>query len=117
MKTWIQQSTTAYQPIIAIGSGGNINKIFRLARGKEGKPLSYEKLRNIHNQLVRHSYNERIKILGLRPDRADVIIPASVIYLSIMKWAKINRIYVPQIGLADGLIHLLYEKRHSDSSN
>jgi exopolyphosphatase/guanosine-5'-triphosphate,3'-diphosphate pyrophosphatase len=64
----------------------------------------------MHEFLSSYSLDDRIKILGLRPDRADVIIPALEIYLSIMKWTDISKIIVPKIGLADGMIHLLYEK-------
>ena len=109
MKKWIKEFASAFQPI-AIGSGGNINKIFRLSGKKEGKPLSYKTVRSIYNNLKSFSFEQRIQNLGLRPDRADVIIPASDIYLSVMKWAGIDKIYVPQVGLADGLIHILYEK-------
>ena len=94
----------------AIGSGGNINKIFRLSRKQEGKPITFKELNNIYTFLNSYSLEERIKVLGLRPDRADVIIPASKIYLTVMKHGKIKKIYVPQIGLADGLIHILYER-------
>jgi exopolyphosphatase/guanosine-5'-triphosphate,3'-diphosphate pyrophosphatase len=110
MKNWIKENTLKYQPLIGIGSGGNINKIFRLSRKKEGKPLSYKKIKEIYEFLKSYSLEERIKVLGLRPDRADVILPASEIYLSVMKWGKIKQMFVPQIGLSDGLIHILYEK-------
>jgi exopolyphosphatase/guanosine-5'-triphosphate,3'-diphosphate pyrophosphatase len=110
MKRWIKKTVANRENVVAIGSGGNINKIFSLARQKTGKPLSYKKLREIYKSLDSYTYEERIKVLGLKPDRADVIIPASRIYTSVMKWGKINKIYVPEIGLADGIIHVLYEK-------
>lgn len=110
MKQWIISNLKGLKQVRAIGSGGNINKIFRLSRQKEVKPLSFKNLKDIYEFLSSYSLEERIKILGLRPDRADVIIPASQIYISVMEWGKIRRIYVPQIGLADGLIHLLYER-------
>lgn len=110
MKHWIHEHTGKPKPDAAIGSGGNINKIFRIARRKEGKPVPYKQLREIDKMLNGYSFEERIRRLNLRPDRADVIIPASRIYLSVMKWADIPKIYVPQIGLADGIVHLLYEE-------
>lgn len=110
MKKWIKKSVVNRQNVYGIGSGGNINKLFELARQKEGKPLSYKKLREIFQMVVAYSYEERIKILDLKPDRADVIVPALRIYLSVMKWGGISKIYVPQIGLADGIIHVLYER-------
>lgn len=110
MKQWIKKNSKIFDEVSAIGSGGNINKIFRLSLKKENKPLSYKNLKEINSFLNSYSFEERIKILGLRPDRADVIIPAAGIYLSVMKWGKIKEIFVPQIGLADGLIHILYER-------
>lgn len=110
LKNWLKEQADKNKSIVAIGSGGNINKIFSLSRKKEGKPLSFKQLQKIYDLLNSYSYEDRMKFLRLRPDRADVIIPASKIFLAIMKWAKIKKIYVPQIGLADGIVHMLYEK-------
>jgi len=110
IKGWIKEKIKPYKNLAAIGSGGNINKIFRFARKSEGKPISYEKLRKIQAFIEKYSYNDRIKILRLRPDRADVILPAINVYLSILDWAGIKKMYVPQIGLADGIIHILYDQ-------
>ncbi|MBT8372841.1 MAG: exopolyphosphatase [Deltaproteobacteria bacterium] len=110
MKQWLKNCTAAYTSIAAIGSGGNINKVFRLANCKTGKPLSENKMMKVRRFLKHFTIEQRIRELGLRPDRADVIIPALNIYLKIMKWAGINKIYVPQIGLADGIVHILYDK-------
>lgn len=109
-KDWIRENTKNYQPVIAIGSGGNINKIFKMLKKKEAKPINYENLRELHDHLQMLTYEERISQLGLSPDRADVIVPAAKIFMTIMKHATIDKIIVPQIGLTDGLIHLLYEK-------
>jgi len=94
----------------AIGSGGNINKVFRLANCKNGRPLSDNKMMKVRRFLKYFSLEGRIRELSLRPDRADVIIPALDIYLKIMKWAGIRKIYVPQIGLAEGIVHILYDR-------
>jgi exopolyphosphatase/guanosine-5'-triphosphate,3'-diphosphate pyrophosphatase len=109
MKTWIKQQVISNKPIQAIGSGGNINKLYKLAKIKEGKPLSYEKLKELEVFLNKYSYKERMEIIGLNPDRADVIVHASKIYLTVMKVANCKKIHVPQIGMSDGLIHLQYE--------
>jgi exopolyphosphatase/guanosine-5'-triphosphate,3'-diphosphate pyrophosphatase len=97
-------------PIIAIGSGGNINKVFSLSKKKEGKPLSIDLLKDYYKELSAVSLEDRIKVYKLREDRADVIVPALQIYINIMRWADISDIYVPKIGLADGLIQSLYEE-------
>ena len=109
-KEWIKQTTNGITPLTAIGSGGNINKIIKMAGRKEGKPISLEKLREIYEYLQTFTYDERITKLGLNPDRADVIIPAARIFITALKAAGIEEVLVPQIGLVDGIIHLLYEK-------
>ena len=110
MRQWIKTYTAPYTSVAAIGSGGNINKIFRLANCKNGKPLSHSKMMKVRRFLKHFTIDQRITELGLRPDRADVIIPAADIYLKVMKWAKIKQIFVPIVGLADGVVHILYEK-------
>lgn len=110
MEKWLKQNTSQYTSISGIGSGGNINKIFSISGIKEGKPLQLKNIKKIFNELSSHSLKDRITKLGLRPDRADVIIPAAKIFISVMKWAKIKSLYVPQVGLSDGIIHVLYEK-------
>lgn len=109
MKAWIKQQVVSNKPIQAIGSGGNINKLYKLAKIKEGKPLSFEKLKELEVALNKYSYDERMEVIGLNPDRADVILPASKIYLTAMKVADCKKIFVPQIGISDGLVHLQYE--------
>jgi exopolyphosphatase/guanosine-5'-triphosphate,3'-diphosphate pyrophosphatase len=110
MKKWLVSRTSDAGSITAIGSGGNINKVFSLSRKEEGKPLTYKLLKSTYRFLDSYTIEERIKILGLRPDRADVIIPALRIFLTVMKWTGIKKIYVPQIGLSDGLVHILHQQ-------
>lgn len=110
LKSWVKEHTVGYKPLAAIGTGGNINSILKLLRLKEGKPLSFKKLKKTCQYLESVSLDDRIKELGLRPDRADVIIPAIEIYLSVMNWAGISQIIVPKMGLADGIIRMLYEQ-------
>ena len=109
MKAWLKRSTVGIHPLFAIGSGGNINKIFKMSNKKETKHLNYDKLKDLYDMLCSYTYSERIERLGLKPDRADVIVPAAKIFLTVMKTADIEKIYVPQIGLSDGIIHDLYE--------
>jgi exopolyphosphatase/guanosine-5'-triphosphate,3'-diphosphate pyrophosphatase len=113
LKKWLKTNTPQYQSMAGIGSGGNINKIFKLAHIKNGKPISFKNIKSVNNYLSSFTLEERITKLGLRPDRADVIIPAIKIYMSVMKWAKMKWMYVPQFGLSDGIVHVLY-KRHCE---
>ncbi len=110
MRIFIKEKTTGYHHITAIGSGGNINKIFTLSKRKEGKPLNLELLRNYFKEFSSLSVAQRISLYRLREDRADVIVPALLIYINVMRWADADEIFVPKIGLADGLIHILYDK-------
>jgi exopolyphosphatase/guanosine-5'-triphosphate,3'-diphosphate pyrophosphatase len=108
MEQWIKQNIKPYKPKAAIGTGGNINKIYKMLDGKNYAPISYSKIKNLKEQLEEYTYEERIRELGLKPDRADVIIPAAKIYLSVMKWSGVKEMLVPKVGLADGIIHELY---------
>ena len=110
LRDHLKQNTKSNLPITAIGSGGNINKVFSLSKKKEGKPLPIQLLRDFHRELGSYSVEERIRIYKLKEDRADVIVPALLIYINIMRWADIPEIYVPKIGIADGLIQSLYEE-------
>jgi exopolyphosphatase/guanosine-5'-triphosphate,3'-diphosphate pyrophosphatase len=109
MKDWVKKATLGVRPLHAIGSGGNINKIFKMTK-KENKNLSYNKLKGINDMLNSYTYAERVDVLGLKPDRADVIVHASKIFITIMKTADIEDIFVPQIGLSDGIVHDLYDR-------
>lgn len=108
LQTWIKLNTKDYEKINLLGSGGNINKIFKISGRTMGKPLTYFYLTSYYNMLQTYSYEERITELDLNQDRADVIIPATRIYLSAMKWSNAKYIYVPKIGLADGIVKSVY---------
>lgn len=110
MKDFIRTKTRGYKKIAAIGTGGNINKVFSMSKKKEGKPLTLEMLREFYKELSTVSLAERISIFKLKEDRADVIVPALQIYINVMRWADTEEIFVPQIGLADGLVQHLYEQ-------
>lgn len=109
VKQWITATTEGYEKINVIGSGGNINSIYTKSGKKIGKPLSYFFLVNYFELLKSMTYHERIYELQLNPDRADVIIPATKIYLSAMKWSRAKNIYVPKIGLADGMVKRMHQ--------
>ena len=110
MKDWRKEHTNDLKQVVGIGTGGNINKLFRMSGEKDDLPLSFLKLRNMYNELNSYSLKERISILKLNQDRADVIIPACEIYLTVMKWAGIKQIFVPKVGMVDGIINLLMEE-------
>ena len=114
MKSFIKSKTKGFKTVEAIGSGGNINKVFSISKRKDGKPLSYELLKDYYKELSNVSLSDRISIYKLKEDRADVIVPALKIYISVMRWADADHIYVPKIGLADGLVqHLWYEQKRN----
>ena len=98
------------QHAVAIGTGGNINKVFSMSKKKDGKPLTFDMLKDFHRELSAASMEERISFYRLRKDRADVIVPALLVYLQVMKWADIEEMLVPKIGLADGLIQHLFDE-------
>ena len=111
MKLYIKTNLKGYEPIEAIGTGGNINKIFSLSKRKEGKPLPLELLKDYYREMSLSTVEERKHLYGFRDDRADVIVPALNIFTSIMRWANAEEIFVPKIGLADGLIKMLYREK------
>jgi exopolyphosphatase/guanosine-5'-triphosphate,3'-diphosphate pyrophosphatase len=110
VKEYIKQKTKGYKKIVAIGTGGNINKVFSLSKKKDGKPLTLDLLKDYYKEIASFSLEDRINIYKLREDRADVIVPALQIYINVMRWADADEIYVPKIGLADGLIQHLYSQ-------
>lgn len=110
MRDHLKTNTKSKLPVVAIGSGGNINKIFSISKKKDGKPLSLDLLKDYYKELSSVNLEERINIYKMREDRADVIVPALQIYINVMRWADISEIFVPKIGLADGLIQNLYEE-------
>ena len=110
LKDYVKKNIKSALPSIAIGSGGNITKILSMSRLKEGKPLSLDLLKDYYKELSNVTIEDRMNLYGLKEDRADVIVPALLIYVQIMKWASIDEIYVPKIGLVDGLIHHLYDQ-------
>lgn len=110
MKAEIKQNIVSKKPIVAIGSGGNINKVFSMSKTKDGKPMVLSYLKKTYKELNDLSVDERMTKYNLRIDRADVMPHALKIYNNVMFWAEINTIFVPKISVADGLIHSIYSK-------
>ena len=111
MEHWVKENVKkTYGKVTAVGTGGNISKIFELASSKPGKTISIKKVKQIRDMIESFSIEQRIYTLQMNPDRADVIIPASDIYLKVMEWAHAVTILVPEVGLKDGIIFHLYEK-------
>ncbi|ANW96367.1 exopolyphosphatase [Wenyingzhuangia fucanilytica] len=108
MKEWVKHNTKGLKNISLIGSGGNINKIYKMSGRTDGSPLSFIYMKANYKYLKAMTYEERISELNLNQDRADVIIPATKIYVSAMKWSDAKKIYVPKIGLSDGIVKSLY---------
>ena len=116
MRENIKAKTKGYKEVTAIGSGGNINKIYTLSKRKDTKPLPLDLLRDFYKELSNVSLEDRMNIYKLRADRADVIVPALQIYVNVMRWAGSEEIYVPKIGLADGLVQHLWEEVKESAS-
>ncbi|MEG3638594.1 Ppx/GppA phosphatase family protein [Magnetococcus sp. PR-3] len=114
MKRWIKAQTVSFPNLTAIGSGGNINKLVRMGGDKRAKKMKRDEISKVLKMLKGMTYEQRMRELGLRPDRADVIVPAGEIFVSAMKWAKVKSIVVPQFGLSDGMVHYLY-RRHTEA--
>ncbi|MFW0738224.1 MULTISPECIES: Ppx/GppA phosphatase family protein [unclassified Flavobacterium] len=108
IEKWIKTNTADYEEVTLIGSGGNINKLFKMSGKQQEKPLSYIYINSQYAFLNSLSYEQRIAELGLNSDRADVIIHATRIYLNAMKWSGARQIYVPKIGLSDGIVKAMY---------
>lgn len=110
MAEWILQTIKKHQPELAICTGGNINKLYKMCGLKDYKLFEYDQLNKMNDFLLTHTIEERILKLGLKPDRADVITHAAKIYLTVLETAKIDKMFVPKLGLADGIIYKLSEK-------
>ncbi len=114
---WLDEIKDEYEDLKVIGSGGNINKIYKFSQKPEGKGLFYNELKQIYKEIKSYSYEDRMKVLGFNPDRADVIIPAAELFIRIMKKSGAGIIHVPKIGLADGIVRLEYKKFKNELKN
>jgi len=109
LKDFVREKTKIPKDIVAIGTGGNINKVFSISKKKDGKPLNLELLKDYCREFGSFNVADRMRIYNLREDRADVIVPALQIFINVMRWANVDEIFVPKIGLVDGLIQHLYQ--------
>ncbi|QKG79508.1 Ppx/GppA phosphatase family protein [Tenuifilum thalassicum] len=108
LKEWVKKNIDKSAKPKIIGSGGNINKLYKMAKKTNLEPLSNKEIKNLYEFISSYTLEDRIKILGLNPDRADVIIPATKIFLKLMKWSGAKEIIVPTIGISDGIVRTLY---------
>lgn len=110
MKDFLKENIKHQKKLVPIGTGGNINKIFSMSKKKDGKPLSLELLKDYYKEFSSFGLHERMRVYSLREDRADVIVPALQIFINVIRWSDADEIFVPKIGLADGLIQVLYKE-------
>lgn len=110
LKEWIENLRENHQPSMVIATGGNINKLYKLCGLKDYALFEYDDLKQMNKFIEKYSVDERVRKLGLKPDRADVITHAAKIYLDVMKWVNVKQTFVPKVGVADGIIHQLYRK-------
>ena len=113
IEKWIKMNTKGIEKIQLLGSGGNINKVFKLSNIKDGNPLTYFNLNFFYQDLKKLSYEERILRYNLNLDRADVILPALEIYLKALKWSGATKVFVPKIGLSNGMIKMMHKKHNT----
>lgn len=111
MEAWVKEQTKNFKKVSLIGSGGNINTIFKKSGKKLGKPLSYQYLSSYYELIKSLTFEQRITELDMNPDRADVVVHATRIYLSAMKWSRAKNVFVPKIGLSDGIVRSLYNEK------
>ncbi|MEK6783421.1 MAG: phosphatase [Bacteroidota bacterium] len=114
MEHWVKENVKKkYGKVTAVGTGGNISKIFELAKLKPGKSMTLKRVKEMKNLIENLSMEQRIYDLQMNPDRADVIIPASDVYIKVMEWARSQSIIVPEVGLKDGMLLFLLDKYRS----
>ena len=112
MQGFLEELREKHGSLLAIGTGGNINRLFKENGNAFGEPLSRVDLQKQRDRIASYSFNDRVRLLRLRPDRADVIIPAADIFLRIMEYAEIAEVFVPKVGLADGIVYELYMRQY-----
>jgi exopolyphosphatase / guanosine-5'-triphosphate,3'-diphosphate pyrophosphatase len=111
LKDWVKTLNPEHKEILAVGTGGNINRILKINGSDEHNEINYSDIKRIQASVSSYTLEDRVNKLGLRPDRADVIVPAADIYLAVMKYADVKEMIVPKIGLSDGIIYELFKKR------
>ncbi len=108
MRAFLKDLRAEHGALLAIGTGGNINRIFKENGNRFGEPLDIADIRRQRDRIAAHSFEDRVKLLRLRPDRADVILPAADIFLEVLEHAGIEEVLVPKVGLADGIVYDMY---------
>ena len=116
MEAWVREHARKHHVTRAIGTGGNINKIYSLTPAAPDRAVTRRSIESVLNRLAGLSMSERVNVAMLNPDRADVIVPAGHIYLSAMDWAGVKNMLVPDIGLKDGMLQALFEEFFDDIS-
>ena len=117
IKYWLGTYLDDQDKIKLFATGGNINKIQSMTGSKIGKPISYLSLKDLYNNLTKYSYQERMVKFGLNPDRADVIIPALKIFITTMEFVGSNKLFVPKVGLVDGMINEIFHENTGNKLN
>lgn len=117
IKYWLGTYLDDQDKIKLFATGGNINKIQSMTGSKIGKPISYLSLKDLYNNLTKYSYQERMVKFGLNPDRADVIIPALKIFITTMESVGSNKLFVPKVGLVDGMINEIFHENTGNKLN
>lgn len=114
IKKWIYSNIDSDLKTKLLATGGNINKIHEMTRTKKGSPISFLSLKDLYNSLKVLNFNDRMIKYDLNPDRADVILPALKIFISTMEWTSSNKLFVPQVGLVDGMINEIFYKKNGE---
>ena len=117
IKYWLDTYLDDQDKIKLFATGGNINKIQSMTGSKIGKPISYLSLKDLYNNLTKYNYQERMVKFGLNPDRADVIIPALKIFITTMESVGSNKLFVPKVGLVDGMINEIFHENNGNKLN
>lgn len=117
IKYWLGTYLDDQDKIKLFATGGNINKIQSMTGSKIGKPISYLSLKDLYNNLTKYNYQERMVKFGLNPDRADVIIPALKIFITTMESVGSNKLFVPKVGLVDGMINEIFHENNGNKLN
>lgn len=117
IKYWLGTYLDDQDKIKLFATGGNINKIQSMTGSKIGKPISYLSLKDLYNNLTKYNYQERMVKFGLNPDRADVIIPALKIFIITMESVGSNKLFVPKVGLVDGMINEIFHENNGNKLN
>lgn len=117
IKYWLDTYLDDQDKIKLFATGGNINKIQSMTGSKIGKPISYLSLKDLYNNLTKYNYQERMVKFDLNPDRADVIIPALKIFIITMESVGSNKLFVPKVGLVDGMINEIFHENNGNKLN